>query len=89
MIDDFNEAEFRAWAERTGMTLDIKNNGHHWIMRDAEGVRADLWPSTRKLVFNLNHADATVVDSTEDLISALTAYPEPRVITTPRQGYLL
>lgn len=43
------EAELRSWANEHRLTLDIKNNGHHWIFQ-RPGFLAEWWPSSAKLV---------------------------------------
>jgi hypothetical protein len=38
-------------CKRAGLTLEIKNDGHHWIFRKGAKV-AEWWPSSAKLVIN-------------------------------------
>ena len=54
------EAEMRDWCAENGVTLAIKNGGHHWrftrVVRRGSNKRktkmagADWWPSSAKLV---------------------------------------
>lgn len=41
---------FAEWAEREGWKIEIKNNGHHWILVYQDGCLAEWWPSSAKLV---------------------------------------
>ena len=45
-------AEFllREWCSNRGLTLDVHNNGHHWIMRRSAKMYAQWWPASAKLV---------------------------------------
>lgn len=45
-------AELKLTCERAGITVDVKNEGQHWIFKFAEGRRAEWWPSSAKLVFD-------------------------------------
>ena len=46
---------FQNWLakelEPLGLTVEVKNQGHHWIVTKP-GFRAEWWPSSAKLVFN-------------------------------------
>lgn len=42
-------AEVEAWCEAHGVTLEIKNAGHHWIFK-REARIVEWWPSSAKLV---------------------------------------
>lgn len=43
--------EMRAWCAARGWTLQIKNRGQHWLIRDGSRIVAQWWPSSAKLVF--------------------------------------
>ncbi len=45
------EAIVRAWADENGLSLRIKNDGHHWIF-ERPSLFAEWWPSSAKLVFD-------------------------------------
>ncbi len=46
-----NETNVRQEAASLGLSLTLKNNGEHWIFREAAGVLCEWWPSTDRLVF--------------------------------------
>jgi len=46
-----HEAEVVAWCAPRDITLEVKNNGHHWIFKKGRWL-AEWWPSSAKLVFN-------------------------------------
>lgn len=50
-LDMLQEAE--EWCKRLGITLLVKNEGHHWIFT-RDKLRAEWWPSSAKLVFDQN-----------------------------------
>lgn len=41
--------EVEEWCKPLGVTLEIKNGGHHWIFRRDNWI-AEWWPSSAKLV---------------------------------------
>ena len=43
--------EVQERCDQLGVTLLLKNDGHHWIFT-REKVRAEWWPSSAKLVFD-------------------------------------
>lgn len=44
----------RFFCETHNLHLQVNNNGKHWIVSNSDR-RADYWPSTGRVVFNLNH----------------------------------
>lgn len=49
-----NRQKLRDWCESNGWILEIKNRGQHWIFI-GHGQRVDWWPSSAKLVINLQY----------------------------------
>ena len=41
---------FESWCEANDWKIEVKNNGHHWIMVHRDGTLAEWWPSSAKLV---------------------------------------
>lgn len=42
------EAKLRAWCLERGLPLQVKNGGHHWIIRG--DINVEWWPSSAKAV---------------------------------------
>ncbi len=45
------EAEARGLCEPRGVSLVVRNGGHHWQFRKGQR-QVDWWPSSAKLIFN-------------------------------------
>jgi hypothetical protein len=43
--------ELTRWAWVNGFRAEIKNEGHHWILKNSP-IRVEWWPSSAKLVIN-------------------------------------
>lgn len=54
------EAEVRGWSDENGLTLRIKNQGHHWIF-ERLGFFAEWWPSSAKLVIGKRYREGVHV----------------------------
>jgi hypothetical protein len=54
------ETEMRQWAEQQGLTLRVKNQGHHWTF-ECSGFVAEWWPSSAKLVIGKRYRDGVHV----------------------------
>jgi len=52
------------WARANSFQVDIKNEGHHWILVKSE-VRVEWWPSSAKLVMNQNGTRESIVMTTK------------------------
>ena len=46
--------EAKTWADQHGFSLRVNNEGHHWMWQK-NGLLAEWWPSSAKLVFNRNY----------------------------------
>lgn len=52
------DAVLMSWLTQHGFTLELKNNGHHWIMkRPDQGDYIEWWPSSAKLIFDKHWRD--------------------------------
>jgi hypothetical protein len=40
-----------AWGKAKGITIDVKNDGHHWQFRRDEKLVAQWWPSSAKFIY--------------------------------------
>lgn len=49
------EFHLREWCSNRGLTLDVNNKGHHWIVRRSGKVFAQWWPASAKLVLGKNY----------------------------------
>jgi|GEM_PF-1728511 len=65
------QEEVRAWAQRHGIVLKIKNEGHHWIFEYRNRV-AEWWPSSAKLVIDRAYSKGIHVHDYKQLIKYLT-----------------
>lgn len=62
-----NQEAVCTFAERHGVEITIKNNGHHWILIKG-GNRLEWWPSSAKMVWNQRWADGVHVHDYEQFI---------------------
>lgn len=70
---DFNldyADEVRRWCWDRGVTLSIRNSGHHWIFT-AANMLAEWWPSSAKLVLNKQWKGGIHVHDWHQLIEEL------------------
>jgi hypothetical protein len=71
----------RQWVESVGGTLDIKNDGHHWIVKlDARCF--EWWPSSAKLVIDKmwqRGIHAHDIEQVMKVVGGVVAIPEAKV----------
>lgn len=61
----------KTWCHNRGVTLQIKNEGHHWIFLHDRN-RADWWPSSAKLVFGCKYAKGVHVHDWRQAIEQIS-----------------
>lgn len=74
----------KEWCKENNVTLQIKNNGHHWIFVREKGL-VEWWPSSAKMVVGKkwNHG-IHVVDYTQALHELAKVFPPlPPVVKEP------
>lgn len=52
-----SEFLLREWCCHRGLTLDVTNHGHHWIVRKSGTCFAQWWPASAKLVLAFRYRD--------------------------------
>lgn len=60
----------RQWCGEQGVAFDIKNEGHHWIMKKGDRV-AEWWPSSAKLVLGRKYGSGIHTHDVEQAIRLL------------------
>jgi hypothetical protein len=61
------------WCRQNGCTLEIRNDGHHWMVRGA--VWADWWPSSAKLVIERRWRRWCHTHTVQQAVQELSRYP--------------
>ena len=65
------EKQLKSWLADIGVDLQIRNNGHHWQMRNENKFSADWWPSSAKFVINKNFHDGIHVHGVDQIAAIL------------------
>lgn len=66
-----NKQSVLDWCATNGVTLQIKNMGHHWIFTKGQ-LLAEWWPSSAKLVVGKKYAHGIHVHDFQQAIDQLT-----------------